>query len=98
MIHAVTVSVPAGTVVEVFTALGFDMPRRRTVTLSSDASHKGSLQLAQDAEGTSLSIRIPQSWPDPRPPFQFVTDGDPVYVKNTSPEDLDLLVLLTAAV
>jgi len=99
MIYAATVTVAGGAVVEVFTALGIS-PIRCTVSLHSGDTGgiTGENVLSQDSTGTSLSFAIPNAEGTPvgTNSYSFITDRDPVYVKNTYSGALNLYILLTA--
>jgi hypothetical protein len=94
MIYAATITPAAGAVVEIFDELGIS-PGRFTVTLHSDAPPgAGAIAFAQDAEASSTSFGLP--FAEEGQTVQFVTDHDPVYVKNLSSAALAFYVLLTA--
>lgn len=95
MIFARTITPGAGVTVEIFSELGID-PGRYTVSLHSDATGAGAAAnvLVQESAGTHLAFAIPCV--EEGDAFQFVTDHDPVYIKNISGEAVSFYVLLSA--
>lgn len=95
MIYARQITIPSGTVVEVFDSLGIS-PGRFHVTIQVISGH--SVYLAEDDTATNHGPQLdwsPTAGPPALEPFRFYTNKDPVYVKNYDSSSSIIGVALT---
>jgi hypothetical protein len=89
--NAGQISVVASSTIELFATAGVDLARV-TVSLHSDAGSPP-LVLVNALDGSGVSFALPD---DEGATFQFVTDKDPVYIKNLSGSALNLYYYISA--
>lgn len=101
MIYAATISIPADSVVEVFTELGIDPLRCEVIVQVVSALDSPVVYLAQDAAGASVGPALDsQSVGEsgaalPAATSRFCTDKDPVYLQNSRGSATSVAVALT---
>jgi hypothetical protein len=103
MIYAQTISIPATSVVEVFTEVGIDPLRCEVLTqVPGSRVDSPALYLAQDATGGVIGPAMDSEGTYYSPDalwastFRFFTDKDPVYLYNASDSALTVAVALTS--
>jgi hypothetical protein len=102
VIYAQPVSIPADSVVEVFTEIGIDPLRCEVIVQFESPEVTGSvLFLAQDIDGTSVGPALDTEASSsggaalPLSTSRFCTDKDPVYLKNSYGSAITVAVALT---
>lgn len=102
MIYAQVISIPASSVVEVFTEMGIDPLRCEVIVQFESPVVTGIvLFLAQDAAGTNVGPALDTEAVGsggaalPLATSRFCTDKDPVYLQNTHSSAINVAVALT---
>lgn len=85
------ISVSASATIELFATASVDLARV-TVSLHSDAGSPP-LVLVNDSEGDGVAFALPDVEGEA---FQFITEKDPVYIKNLSGSALNLYYYISA--
>jgi hypothetical protein len=102
VIYAQAISIPASSVVEVFTEIGIDPLRCEVIVQFESPSVTGALLfLAQDSTGTNVGPALDTESVGgggaalPLSTSRFCTDKDPVYLKNAYSSAITVAVALT---